>query len=93
VGEWRDQLWAEAVSLWRGGFRLFLPPHLDREARRIGSEHSLDQNCAMFDDLDRYLEMELPDNWRSLDRATRRRVVRPGAAPSGMLRGDPDRVL
>ena len=83
VGEWRDQLWAEAVSLWRGGFRLFLPPHLDREARRIGSEHSLDQNCAMFDDLDRYLEMELPDNWRSLDRATRRQWLA-GQRPAGV---------
>lgn len=71
IPKWRDQLWAEADHLFRTGFKLYLPPELDDEARRIGKAHNFDLNNPLFDQVETYLERPIPITWDVMDRASR----------------------
>lgn len=76
VGPWvrehRDQLWAEARDLWRGGQPLYLRGGMEEEARRVAREHSFDLANPVFEVIDAYLERPLPRNWDLMTRAERK---------------------
>lgn len=76
VAEVVDQLWAEAMTLYMSGEKLFLEPEVERLA-------AAEQTAALESDvregmIAEYLETLLPDGWDKMDLATRR----------GFLRGD-----
>ena len=76
----RDQIWAEAVAYWRIGESLYLPPELEREARRIQEEHRARHPWeGMIAD---YLEQDVPAEWMKMD------LVQREAFRSGGLRYD-----
>lgn len=84
VGKWRDQLWAEAMMLYRSGFRLYMSPGMDRQMRENNRQYSFDMNSDLFADLDEYLERELPDNWQYMNRQERKAYITQGTSPAGI---------
>ena len=84
VGKWRDQLWAEAMMLYRSGFRLYMSPGMDRQMRENNRQYSFDMNSDLFADLDEYLERELPDNWQYMNRQERKAYITQGVSPAGI---------
>ena len=69
-----DQLWAEALTRWRGGESLWM----DTASLRAGAEQAQEE-ATMEDDLEgmiqRYLDTPLPDNWEELDIPARRDYI------------------
>lgn len=68
-----DQIWAEAVHLYRSGEKLYL----SREAEKIASVeqrlHSeVDERHGI---IERYLDMELPEDWDNLELFERRNFI------------------
>ena len=61
----RDQIWAEAVVLWRLGEPLHLPPELEAEAVAAQEEHR--QRHPWEGMIKQFLDEELPLDWRSWD--------------------------
>lgn len=84
IAQWRDQLWAEAVMLYKAGFRLYMSEEMDREMRLNNRQYSFDINNDLFGDIDQYLEMSLPDNWQYMSRTERKAYVTQGASPPGI---------
>lgn len=73
---YRDQLWAEAVELYRSGtVKLYLDKDMEAEAKRIADDHNYDLNNPIFDEIDAFLEMELPHDWDSRDITARRTYI------------------
>lgn len=72
----RDQLWAEAVTYWRQGEKLYLPPELEVEARQRQSRYNDDNDDPMRDMLSMFLKMKLPVDWESWDLNRRRAYIR-----------------
>lgn len=72
----RDQLWAEAVTYWKRGEKLYLPPELEAEARQRQSQYNDDNDDPMRDMLAVFLEMKLPVDWESWDLNRRRAYIR-----------------
>ena len=68
----RDQLWAEAVQLWRDGEQLYLPQDLEVQARARQQEFNDDSNDPLKNLLTVYLEKRLPTDWPSWDLQRRR---------------------
>lgn len=65
----RDQIWAEAVAYWRIGEPLYLPPELEREARKIQEEHRARHPWEGI--IADYLAQEVPADWMKMDTAQR----------------------
>ncbi len=66
----RDQIWAEAVQIFRGGEQMYLEAELRQEAEEI-------QRSALEEDdrqglVEAYLETLLPEKWRDMDLYERR---------------------
>lgn len=62
-----DQIWAEAVALYKAGEKLYLSPEAETIARYEQTSHSdTDERRGLIES---YLERELPDDWsaRGLD--------------------------
>lgn len=72
VRENRDQLWAEAVSLYRGGMKLWLTDEEEREARKTQEAHNLDLQNPLFGEVTRFLDMRVPLNWDAMNADERR---------------------
>lgn len=72
----RDQLWAEAVTYWKQGEKLYLSPELEAEARQRQSQYNDDNDDPMRDMLSMFLEMKLPVDWESWDLNRRRAYIR-----------------
>lgn len=72
----RDQLWAEAVTYWKRGEKLYLPPELEAEARQRQSQYNDDNDNPMRDMLAVFLEMKLPVDWESWGLNRRRAYIR-----------------
>ena len=67
-----DQIWAEAVAMWRAGEELFLDRTLEVEARRGQDDHNEvagDDRQGVIED---FLLKPLPANWSSLSMEARR---------------------
>lgn len=72
----RDQLWAEAVTYWKQGEKLYLSPELEAEARQRQSRYNDDNDDPMRDMLAVFLDMKLPVDWGSWDLNRRRAYIR-----------------
>lgn len=68
----RDQLWAEAVAMYRDGASLYLSGDVAEEARRVQDAHNVDVDDPMRARLEWYLERKLPADWNGRDLARRR---------------------
>lgn len=71
----RDQVWAEAVEVWRKGEKLYLPTNLEKEARERQAEFNDEADDPMKDMLIAYLEMKLPPEWNTWDLKRRRAYI------------------
>ena len=71
----RDQIWAEAVEVWRKGEKLYLPKDLEVEARQRQAEYNDEADDPMKDMLTAYLEMKLPPEWNTWDLKRRRAYI------------------
>ncbi len=72
----RDQLWAEATTLWRSGEKLYLAPDLEAKARQRQRECNDDIDDPMREMLRAYLDMKLPVDWDSWDLNRRRAYIK-----------------
>ena len=71
--EERDQIWAEAVALWRGGEKLYL------EDTELPAAEALQREAMELDErqgiVEEYLNTLLPDNWDGMDLYERRNYL------------------
>lgn len=72
VEEHRDQLWAEAVELYRKGFPLYFSPEMDAAIRKRSERHNFDYDNPDYDVLNEFLERRLPHNWEEYSLTKRR---------------------
>lgn len=72
VGAHRDQLWAEAVELFRAGMPLFLDAEDERAARKTQETHNLDLQNPLFGEVVRFIESWVPFGWESMTPSERR---------------------
>ncbi|QGU96832.1 hypothetical protein GOM49_10230 [Clostridium bovifaecis] len=84
-----DQIWAEALELWKKGENLFLEAEIEKEAVKKQEQHT---EQSLKEGLIReYLDMLLPENWSSLDIGGRRRFIHGsefGMAEEGTVKRD-----
>lgn len=71
----RDQLWAEAMSYYRQGEKLYLSEELERQAKERQQEFNDNQDDPLKEAVNAYLDMKLPTDWGSRDLASRRRYI------------------
>ena len=84
-----DQIWAEAVQVWKDGERLYLEPDMEAEAMQKQEEHTEESSKAGL--IREYLDTPLPEDWTNLDIGARRRYLHGtdfGEAPKGTVRRD-----
>ncbi|MFL0251962.1 VapE domain-containing protein [Clostridium neuense] len=68
-----NQIWAEALMLWKSGEKLFLTHDVEREAVEVQEQHT---EVSSKEGLIReYLNRLLPENWNELDIAARRLYI------------------
>lgn len=72
VSEWLDilqrtvpQLWAEAYVYYRQGMKLYLTPDLEIKANEVQGQHSNILVDPIMEDLEMYLEREIPIQYAS----------------------------
>ena len=65
----RDQLWAEAVTYWRLGEPLYLPPELEKVARSVQEDHRARHPWEGL--IADYLSQEVPVDWMKWDNRQR----------------------
>ena len=83
TAEERDQIWAEAKTIWQSGEQLYLEGDLIKdaaEAQRDAME--IDERQGMVEE---YLETLLPDNWDRMDTYTRRSYIADKDAPTSPI--------
>jgi putative DNA primase/helicase len=68
-----DQIWAEAMELYKGGERLILNSQVEAEATLIQENHT--ENSSKEGPIREYLNLLLPENWSNMDIAARRRFI------------------
>lgn len=69
-----DQVWAEAVELYRGGEPLYLDRELEAEAQEQQAMHT--EEDPKFGLVQGYLDLLLPEDWEDMDLHKRRSYVR-----------------
>lgn len=68
-----DQIWAEAVKLFKAGETLYLTPELEQRAYGKQAEHAeVDGRAALIED---YLDILLPETWPKMDFWERKRFI------------------
>lgn len=60
-----DQIWAEAVNLYRGGEPLYLPAELEAMAEATQLEHTVDSGLKGL--ISEFLDKLLPENWDEMN--------------------------
>lgn len=68
-----DQLWAEAVCLYKAGETRYLDKELEEQAYKMQTEHS--ENDERTGIVQRYLDTLLPENWDEMDLFGRRNFL------------------
>ncbi|WP_308779786.1 virulence-associated E family protein [uncultured Clostridium sp.] len=89
-----DQIWAEAVELWRAGEKLYLTGEEEKEAKRQQEEHS--EESAKAGLIEEYLNKLLPEDWYELSIPERRNFIHEtefGESREGTLRRDKTCVM
>lgn len=83
-----DQLWAEAVTLYRAGEPLVLPPELDANAQEQQRQFTEDDPRA--GEVQMYLDTLLPEDWGGRDKESRQSwfAESPEIRVAGKLRRD-----
>lgn len=72
----RDQLWAEAVYLYReGSVSLRIKGEMAQISKQTADRHNYDYNNPIYDEIDAFLDMELPHDWESRDITARRTYI------------------
>lgn len=75
----RDQLWAEAVQVYRAGELLYLPDNLESEAEKTQSEHT---NIPVYADVVlNELDELVPESWANKTKYERRYYVNERGSP------------
>lgn len=78
-----DQLWAEALTLYKQGEPLYLSKEANQEAHENQKNHmEQDERKGIIED---YLDTLLPENWRELDLDERRNFLTDPLAPEGTV--------
>ncbi len=72
----RDQLWAEAVTYYRRGEKLYLPTELETQARQRQKQYNDDVDDPLRNRLAVFLDMKLPVDWDSWDLNRRRAYIK-----------------
>ena len=78
-----QQVWAEAVSLYKKGEPLFLPAELEAAARAV--QETYEEENPKVGIVARYLDRLLPENWAALDLYSRRQFLE-GSDPGSVER-------
>lgn len=84
-----DQIWAEALTLWKKGEALFLDNDIEEEAVSIQAQHT--EESLKEGIIEEYLELLLPEGWSEMDIGARRRYIHGsdfGAAEEGHISRD-----
>ena len=84
-----DQIWAEAVHLYKNGETLFLNAEEEKEAKKQQEEHS--EESAKAGLIEEYLETPLPDDWNKRSINDRRLYIQGGdfgEEPKGEIKRD-----
>lgn len=69
----RNQIWAEAMNLYKGGELLYLEDSLEKQAQQVQGKHTeIDDRVAMIGE---YLEKLIPENWDSMTVWNRREFL------------------
>lgn len=80
TAEERDQIWAEAKTIWESGEKLYLEASLSKEAEEAQRDAmEVDERQGMVEE---YLEALLPENWDSMDIYARRSFMSDKDAPT-----------
>ena len=69
-----DQIWAEAVVIYLGGEKLYMDDELLEVAMRAQEEH--EEVDGRQEDVDQFVNMDLPVNWYDMDIWQRRSYIR-----------------
>lgn len=78
-----DQVWAEAVHLYKKGEPLFMSKDAEKQAEIEQKKHSeLDERSGL---IEQYLERELPEDWDNLDLYERRNYLTDALSPKGSI--------
>lgn len=67
----RDQMWAEAVQLYRGGMKLYLTAEEEAAARKTQEAHNLDIQNPLFGEVERFLDLWIPFGWEMMNTSER----------------------
>lgn len=89
-----DQVWAEAVDLWRAGEKLYLTGEEEKEAKKQQEEHS--EESAKAGLIEEYLNRLLPEDWYGLSIPEKRNFIQGtefGESKEGTLRRDKTCVM
>lgn len=81
-----DQIWAEAVELFKAGEQLYLSSEEEKEAQKQQEAHS--EESAKAGIIEEYLNRLLPENWYELGIAERRNYIHGsdfGEVPEGTI--------
>lgn len=84
-----DQIWAEAVQIYKNGEQLWLDTELEKIAIQKQEQHTEESSKAGL--IQEYLDTLLPDNWDELDIGARRRYIHGtefGETQKGTIRRD-----
>lgn len=84
-----DQIWAEALTLWRNGEGLFLTPDIEKEAVKVQEQHTEESSKEGL--IREYLDRLLPKDWGKLDIGARRLFIHGtdfGEAKEGTVQRD-----
>ncbi len=57
------QIWAEAYTLYSNGETLYLPPDLEREARKMQEDYNVAAGDPLLAPLQEWLDTKLPPEW------------------------------
>ena len=71
--EERDQIWAEAIHIWKSGEKLYLEGELAAESEK--AQHSAMEADDRLGMVEQYLDMLLPETWKDMDLYERRNYL------------------
>lgn len=89
-----NQIWAEAVELWKVGEKLYLTGEEEKEAKKQQEEHS--EESAKAGLIEEYLNRLLPEDWYELSISEKRNFIQGtefGESKEGTLRRDKTCVM